>query len=486
MSITNSANDLTRRLDVIDESLRTKYMKLVESLSINELKKFNKFTYQDLIKSEISDLLPDVSEHDLEGRSLCISNMLNNEIPKIRGRKTKPQNKTQNRRRTRSRKSETEQIELHANTSNLCNENKTTSSQKTVMGHNQLSESVLEALDNTMGEADDSLNSTVTNSFLDSTYDTSEIHDDSITELKVVEQSKRPLAVTCAAEVNKTLTNKHSEDSYNYTDESTITCTESCTDKDTSESLRCNMCMQWFHTKCVSIKNIDEVGAWTCACCRLIPHKINLIETQVKTILENTSKIMQTFTTYSETMENRFANINDRITAISNQDKCAKQSSTSALSGIQKDIDSLKSDVDRKTTSILSKSQGIFDKVKTTTEMMANIHDNTSCSLSAKQISQSNKDKTKGTEKNSSATDCHQSDDEESVILIENDTTQTNQNNISTPKQSRPTKQIPKRELTFVVGSGTLRAIETRFLHENVRVKSFKTIQKCNIAYRWS
>ena len=130
MSITNSANDLTRRLDVIDESLRTKYMKLVESPSINELKKFNKFTYQDLIKSKISDLLPDVNEHDLEGRSLCISNMLNNEIPKIRGRKTKPQNKTQNRRRTRSRKSETEQIELHANTSNLCNENKTTSSQK--------------------------------------------------------------------------------------------------------------------------------------------------------------------------------------------------------------------------------------------------------------------------------------------------------------------------------------------------------------------
>ena len=86
------------------------------------------------------------------------------------------------------------------------------------MGHNQLSESVLEALDNTIGEADDSLNSTVTNSFLDSTYDTSEFHDDSITELKVVEQSKRPLAVTCAAEVNKTLTNKHSEDSYNYTD----------------------------------------------------------------------------------------------------------------------------------------------------------------------------------------------------------------------------------------------------------------------------
>ena len=34
--------------------------------------------------------------------------------------------------------------------------------------------------------------------------------------------------------------------------------------------------------------------------------------------------------------------------------------------------------------------------------------------------------------------------------------------------------QTPKRELTFIVGSGILRGIETRFLCESVKGKSFK------------
>lgn len=62
------------------------------------------------------------------------------------------------------------------------------------------------------------------------------------------------------------------------------------------------------------------------------------------------------------------------MTAISNQNKCAEQSNTSALSDIQKDINILKSDIDRKTGSLLSKSQVNFGKVKTTTELIAKIN----------------------------------------------------------------------------------------------------------------
>ena len=47
----------------------------------------------------------------------------------------------------------------------------------------------------------------------------------------------------------------------------------------------------------------------------------------------------------------------------------------------------------------------------------------------------------------------------------------------STPKQSQEkqvTRPLPKRDLTFVTGSCLLKAIETKFLDQNVRVKSYQ------------
>ena len=67
-------DDLSLRLDVIDNALRTKYMRIVECLSMSELKKFKKFTYQEIIRSDISDLFPEV---------IYISNFLNNKVPKL-------------------------------------------------------------------------------------------------------------------------------------------------------------------------------------------------------------------------------------------------------------------------------------------------------------------------------------------------------------------------------------------------------------------
>lgn len=67
-------------------------MKSVELLSINEMKKFSKGTYQELIKSDMSDLLPEMSKQYIDDRSRYISNMLNNEVPRFRGRKTQTNN----------------------------------------------------------------------------------------------------------------------------------------------------------------------------------------------------------------------------------------------------------------------------------------------------------------------------------------------------------------------------------------------------------
>ena len=45
------------QLQELDDSLRVKYMEVVKSLSLEDLKKFNKHHYKSMIKSEISDLL---------------------------------------------------------------------------------------------------------------------------------------------------------------------------------------------------------------------------------------------------------------------------------------------------------------------------------------------------------------------------------------------------------------------------------------------
>ena len=56
MTMANSGmatDDISQKLEEIDESLRVKYMEIVESLSINELKRFDKNKYKNMIKSEI-------------------------------------------------------------------------------------------------------------------------------------------------------------------------------------------------------------------------------------------------------------------------------------------------------------------------------------------------------------------------------------------------------------------------------------------------
>ena len=49
--------------------------------------------------------------------------------------------------------------------------------------------------------------------------------------------------------------------------------------------------------------------------------------------------------------------LDDRLTALSNQQKCSDITCTDSLSGIREDISSIKEYVDKKTGSILIKSQ---------------------------------------------------------------------------------------------------------------------------------
>lgn len=81
-------------------------------------------------------------------------------------------------------------------------------------------------------------------------------------------------------------------------------------------------------------------------------------------------------------MKNNFTNLNDRLTALSNQNKHAQQSGTESLSDINHEIADLKTEVDRKTNVILPKTQNIFEKVKVTADLVSSKQCDNLCIIS--------------------------------------------------------------------------------------------------------
>lgn len=120
----------------------------------------------------------------------------------------------------------------------------------------------------------------------------------------------------------------------------------------------------WFHVVCVGINDLDSVGAWVCAESEALPKRMKLLQTQMKTVMETTTNIFKTFESFSLKMQNQFENLNDRLTAISNQTKESDQSCTASLSYIHQDMTKLKTDMDKKSDAILSKTQCILDEMK--------------------------------------------------------------------------------------------------------------------------
>ena len=78
-------------IDEVDERLRSKYMDILQSLNVADLKRFqpDKHRYKQMVISDFQDILPNVEPDTIDDRAQCISNMFNNEVPKIRGRKVK-------------------------------------------------------------------------------------------------------------------------------------------------------------------------------------------------------------------------------------------------------------------------------------------------------------------------------------------------------------------------------------------------------------
>ena len=263
---------------------------------------------------------------------------------------------------------------------------------------------------------------------------------------------------------------------------STSGCEIDCDQKVKQAAVKDVRC-QWFHTVCVGISDDDAVGAWTCAGCRKLPEMVKEMKTQLGTLLQTTNDneyIMNTFKTFTEKVDKKFENLNDRITAVVNQNKRSDETSTSSMTDIRQDIKTLSTCIDKKTNTVLSKTQTILDHVKNTTDLVSKTNGNYSCtSTLAKQTNNTSvkntQNRTNGSghlekstkESNVSTPASKGSNPIEEIITINDDEA----NVTPTTTDSQPQQQ--KRDLTLITGSCILKTVETRFLSKNTRVKSF-------------
>ena len=93
--------------------------------------------------------------------------------------------------------------------------------------------------------------------------------------------------------------------------------------------------MNWFHDKCVGIKKSDSVGCWCCGGCRLMTANVSMLLQHFNTFTDSVWKqISQLFTN----MNNRLQQLDDRITAHANQNKCVLEDITSSHSDIKSSL----------------------------------------------------------------------------------------------------------------------------------------------------
>ena len=480
-------------MEKLDGTLREKYTEILKSFTFEELKKFNKGRYKDLIKSDIIEQIPAANADQIDLTAQCISNMLHFKAIDLRGemrkqRQTtnnkpfKPPNKLTEDRVTRrssrvkivenlsqqkSKEVELSETLLQEFDSSMAvtNTNDEHISPRPRNQDAELSDTLLQELDNTMLNENDSLNTTVT-SQLDATYDDDYVSDDSVTLVKTVHHStkKKRKGRKTATATNKTRRSK----GHNKTnrDKSDISCIDTCSTDYDSESIRCNLCMNWYHTVCVNITDINSVGAWVCGDCRVLPETVKSMQQQMQTLLTTTGKIFESVNTLTKTMNNKISQIDDRITALSNQQKCFDKSYTDSLSDIGKDVSKLKTDMDKKASSIISGSQSLYDKINATPGLVSKtvlqIIDDKVIKNQAPQNENTNQ---QGLRKDQNKSQNVEVEKPDTVIIIDDEGTQT---------KSVPQK-VKNPDPILITGSCLLKGIETKYLADKVRVKSFKS-----------
>ena len=228
--------------------------------------------------------------------------------------------------------------------------------------------------------------------------------------------------------------------------------------------------MVWYHAECVGICEIDYVGAWTCADCRVLPNTVKSMKLLVDMLLVSTKTISENIKTLSQNIESNFDNLNDRITVLANKQKCSDQASTSALADIHQDVKLFRSDVDKKTNSILSKSHVLIEKLIETPDLARHRY-KSGHGMKTPHEKKSSQNYTSQDPITKLPISSPEKEPKQSQSDKTNGHFQNTNKSTKTKVDTRPTFTT---RLTFITGSCILKHVKTKFLDENVRIKHFK------------
>ena len=452
--------------------MKAKYVPVVKELCLEHLQTFDKSRYIEQIAAEMSEILPDLDVQKVESAALCVSNAMNSEARSVCGRR-----KTD---AVTSKENCSHCVQVRSDPDTVCDS-------ENVMPSSQNSSNWSTLL------MDETLNSTFSPSQLDSTYTND--GDDSIT---IAKTTARACAETAGTDKNIASVNKKTtgasrrRPSTNKTKEADTKsdkyCVDDCNLKTGGSMTQCNLCMKWFHDKCVGIKKSDSVGWWCCGGCRLMTANVSMLLQHFSTFADSVSKQISQLST---NMNNRLQQLDDRITAHANQNKCILAEITSSQSDIQSSLANIKTDLDKKTNNLITKTQSIVDRIKAAPDSAPKKSQGKPGSLGVqnKQVIPSNKKSSNEAENRSKLSKNAKGDKPpphtNKSVNPPNSTMSGNRVATASSGNSQPTasRYLPKPKrrrspnLTLLVGSDTLKGITTDRLGNQVRVKTFNGVQ---------
>ena len=336
-----------------EDTLKEKYLGLVNQMTHMELKKFKKHEYKKIILKEIMTSLPDCNKDRLEQTAQCVANFLAREVRSLISRSSR---------------------ESTPNTSSL------------------LSTSVLQDLEKTMhADGADVIDIQPDANFVvdnddsndDDGYDDDDNDDgdendnkanieppdnlnDSITKLKqAINIETKSLKTTAEPKTDPKASKKNSK------------CCDTCKIKPSSKKcdvnrIQCPLCVHWYHETCVGISNGDPIGLWFCLAYRGIPtalkHDISILKVDVQQLKECTQTILEAVNGLTAKIESNFDNLNDRLTSLKRNINANDISISESLETLTSTTNSLKTSFDQKACQIVNKTAAVFEKLKSQTE----------------------------------------------------------------------------------------------------------------------
>lgn len=306
----------------VENNLRERHLKIVKSMSVTELRKFNKHIYKETLILEMKELVgPIVSEGIIKESCHYISNALNNESQSENARRKQTSHKPREYITRQSKNNpqaqpetevndtekdivekqldsvvilsdsmqemfitqhepETEQEDFHASdTSCLLDESAFDASSNDEVEVRHL---VDECMANIPVMPD-----TINTKNMSNATESADSLDDSITTVK------ERIDVSTKCQENKPKKTKMTKTKKNTKMSNQVDCV--CSGKISGDTIRCCLCQLWFHENCMNIAKSDQIGFWTCTVCRDLPKMIKQISEQLSAIMKANSDLVRDF-----------------------------------------------------------------------------------------------------------------------------------------------------------------------------------------------